>query len=258
LLVHPSQTAALSALAEGLTHLFNEAVDLLPRMIEAAKAGKPLPQRDPARLASVCAALSFVQDGRPRFLTLAHLDGEKVFLHMQETLVWIALDAETCRSIEDHVPGVTRAPGLLRIFGSRPKPGPDATLMNAYSHVFMRNTQNIVIRAAFLARFVRFSIEYIANSTAGNLFAPAMESAQRHFEAYQGEIERLAPYWVDKPAAADLLTSLSFPFVPLIVTELEDANCEKLNGVPMTREQHAAWLKLFGNLQGPPMVQTAS
>lgn len=255
--MHLSQTAALSALAEGLTHLFNEAVDLLPRMIEAEKAGKPLPQRDPARLATVCAALSFVQDGRPQFLTLTHLDGGKVFFHMQETLVWIALDGETCRGIEDHVPGATRAPGWLRNFLSRPKPGPDATLATAYSHVLMRNTQNIAIRAAFLARFVRFSIEYIANATPANRFTPAEESARRHFEAYQRDIERLSPYFVDRPAAANLFTSLSFPFAPLIVAELEDADCEKLNGIPMSRAHKAAWLKQFGNMQGPPMIQAA-
>jgi hypothetical protein len=256
--VHLSQTAALSALAEGLAHLFNEAVDLLPRMIKAEQAGKPLPRRDPAGLASVCAALSFVQDGRPQFLTLTHLDGGKVFFHMQEALVWIALDAETCLSIEEHVPGVTRAPGWLGNLLSRSKPGPDATVGTSYSHVLMRNTQNIAIRAAFLARFVRFSIEYMANMTPANRFAPAEESAQRHFEAYQRDIERLAPGFVDRPAAAALLTSLSFPFVPLIVAELEDADCEKLNGIPMSREHKAAWLKLLGNLQGPPMIQAAS
>ena len=255
--MHPSQTAALSALAEGLANLFNEAVDLLPRMIKAEKAGRALPRRDPASMASVCAALSFVQDGRPQFLTLTHLDGGRVFFHMQETLVWIALDAEMCRGIEDHVPGVTRAPGWLGNLLSRPKPGPDAALGTTYSHVLMRNTQNIAIRAAFLARFVRFSIEYIANATPANRFAPAEESARRHFEAYQRDIERLSPYFVDRPAAANLLTSLSFPFVPLIVAELEDADCEKLNGIPMSRAHKAAWLKQLGNLQGPPMIQAA-
>jgi hypothetical protein len=258
--VYPSQTAALSALAEGLTRLFNEAVDLLPRMIAAEKAGKPLPRRDPAGWDSVCAALSFVGDGRPQFLTLAHLDGEKVFLHMQETLVWIALDAVTCRGIEDHIPEVTRAPGWLgwlRSFRSRPGPGPDAAQLKAHRHVLMRNTQNIAIRAAFLAHFVRFSIEYIANLTPANRFAPATESAQRHFEAYQRDIERLAPSWVDWPVAANLLTSLSFPFAPLIVAQFEDTGCERLNGVPLTREQNAAWLKYFGTLQSAPMIQAA-
>ena len=256
--MHPSQTAALSALAEGLAHVFDDAVKLLPRMITAEKAGKPLPQWDPARLASVCSALSFVADGRKQFLTLAHLDGGKVFYHVQEALVWIALDAATCRGIENHVPGVTRAPGWLRGLWSRPEPGPDAALMTAYSHVLMRNTQNIAIRSAFLARFVRFSIEYIANATPANRLQPAPESAQRHFEAYQRDIERLAPCFVDKPAAANLLTSMSFPFVPFIVAELEDADCEELNGVPMNREHKAAWLKHFGDLQGPPMMAASA
>jgi hypothetical protein len=227
-------------------------------MIEAAKAGKPLPQRDPARLAAVCAALSFVQDGRPQFLTLAHFEGGKVSYRMQEALVGIALDAVTCRSIEEHVSGVTRAPGLPRSFGTRPKPGPEPALMNGYRNLLMGNTQNIAIRAAFLARFVRFSIEYIANATAANPLAPAVESAQRNFEAYQRDLERLAPFWVDKPAAAHLCTSLSFPLVPVIVAQLEDPDCEKLHGVPMTREHKAAWLKHLGTLQGASMAQTTS
>jgi len=256
--VHASQTAALSALAEGLTDLFNDAVKLLPRMIAAEKAGRPLPQWNPTRLDSVCSALSFVADGRQQFLTLAHLDGGKVFYRMQEALVWIVLDATTCHGIAEHVPGVTRAPGLFRNLWSRPKPGPDTVLTNTYSHVLMRNTQSIAIRAAFLARFVRFSIEYIANLTPANRLAPAEESAQRHFEAYQLDIERLAPCFVDRPAAANLLTSLSFPFVPFIVAQPEDEDCEKLNGVPMTREHKAAWLKHFGDLQGPPMVAASA
>jgi hypothetical protein len=106
--VHLSQAAALSALAEGLADLFREAVDLLPRMIEAERAGKPLPKRDPAPMASVCAALSFVQDGSRQFITLAHLDGGKVSYQTQETLVWVALDAATRQSIEEQVPGVTQ------------------------------------------------------------------------------------------------------------------------------------------------------
>jgi hypothetical protein len=257
--LHPSQTAALSALAEGLARLFNEAVGLLPRMIEAEKAGKPLPRRDPTRLEAVCDALSFVQDGRPQFLTLAHLDGGNVSYRMQETLVWIALDAVTCQSIEEHVPGVTLAKGWFANFGARQEPEPDAAQMNAYRHVLMRSTQNIAIRAAFLARFVRFSIEYIANLTPESRLAPNTATAQRHFEVYQGDIEhRLAPCFVDHPAAANLLTSLSFPFVPFIVAQVEDTDCEKLNGIPMSREHHAAWLKHFGDLQDAPKVQTAS
>jgi hypothetical protein len=130
--------------------------------------------------------------------------------------------------------------------------------MNGYRNLLMGNTQNIAIRAAFLARFVRFSIAYMANATAANRLAPDVESAQRHFEAYQGDLERLAPFWVDKPAAAHLCTSLSFPLVPLIMAQLEDADCEKLNGIPMSRAHKAAWLKHLGNLQGAPRVQTAS
>jgi hypothetical protein len=257
--MHPSQTAALSALAEGLTRLFNEAVGLLPRMIEAEKAGKPLPRRDPACLDAVCAALSFVEDGRPRFLTLAHVDGGKVSYQMQEALVWIALDAVTCHSIEEHVPGVTRAKGWFANFGNRQEPEPDAAQLKAYRHVLMQNTQNIAIRAAFLARFVRFSIEYIASLTPENRLAPDAETAQRHFEAYQGDIEhRLASCFVDHPAARNMLVSLSFPFVPFIVAEVEDAECERLNGIPMNREHHAAWLKYFGELHGAPRVQAAS
>ena len=164
--------------------------------------------------------------------------------------MWIALDAATCRSIEEHVPGVTRAPGLPSKFRVSPEAGAGRSAHErSHNHVLCRNTQNIAVRAAFLARFVRFSIEYIANLTPANRFAPAMESAQRHFEAFQGDIERHVTCFVDRPAAANLCASLTFPFVPLIIAELEDANCEKLNGVPMSREHNAEWLKYFGSLQ---------
>jgi hypothetical protein len=250
--VRISQTAALSALADGLADLSSEAIELLPRMSEAKRAGKSFPKRDPARLASVCAALSFVEDGRPQFLTLAQFDGEKVSYAMQEALVWVAIDAVTCQSIEEQVPGAQRAPGLLGRLLSRPKPEPDAPLLNAYRDVLLRNTQDIAIRSAFLSRFVQFSIEYIANSTPDTRMAPAVESAQRHFKVFQDDIERYVPSLVDRPAAGKLCASLSFPLVPFIVAQLKDEGCEELNGVPMTRENKAAWLKYLAEVQGTP------
>jgi len=252
--VHASQTAALTALAEGLGHLFHEAVHLLPRMMMAAKEGKPLPKRDPARLAFVCAALSFVEGGRTQYLTLAHVEDGKVSFHTQEALVWIALDAETCASIEEHIPGAARATGLFRGFGARAKKKPDAALMSAYSDLLMRNTQNIAIRAAFLERFVRFSIEYIANRKPDNRFAPAPEAAKMYFAAFQDDIERHVSSFVDRPQAANLCKSLSFPFAPLIVATLEDKDCERLNGIPMSAEHKAAWLKRYGALQAQSMA----
>jgi hypothetical protein len=244
-------------LAEGLGNVFHESVTLLPRQAEAAKAGKPLPKHDPARLAFVCGALSFVEGGRPQFMTLAHLEDGKISFQMQEALVWMALDATTCASIEEQVPGAARATGLFRGFGSRAKDKPDPTLMKAYSQVLMRNTQNIAIRAAFLARFVRFAIEYMAHMTPANRFAPAPETAQRYFEAYQSDIERHVSCFVDRQAAANLCQALSFPFAPVIIAELEDKNCERLNGVPMSAAHKAAWLQHFGEMQAGAMAQAA-
>jgi hypothetical protein len=43
-LMNHSQTEALGSLAKALTDLFQEAVDLLPRMAEARQAGKPFPR----------------------------------------------------------------------------------------------------------------------------------------------------------------------------------------------------------------------
>jgi hypothetical protein len=48
----------------------------------------------------------------------------------------------------------------------------------------------------------------------------------------------------------------SFPFVPFIVAQLVDADREKLNGVPISREHNAAWLKYFGDLQSPPLLKS--
>jgi hypothetical protein len=244
-------------LAEGLGNMFHESVGLLPRMSEAANARKPLPKRDPARLAFVCSALSFVEGGRRQFLTLAHIEDGKVSFQMQETLVLIALDAMTCISIEEQISGAARTPGWFGNFRARGKDKPDSTLMNAYGHLLMRNTQNIAIRAAFLARFARFSIEYMAHMTPANRFAPAPDRAQRYFEAYQEDIERHVTAFVDRPAAANLCKSLSFPFVPLIMAELEDKNCERLNGIPMSAAHKAAWLKHFADLQSGAMAQAA-
>jgi hypothetical protein len=53
---------------------------------------------------------------------------------------------------------------------------------------------------------------------------------------------------VDRPAAAKLWTSAAVSVRALIVSELEDENCEKLDGIPMTREQYATWLKFSANL----------
>jgi len=68
-----SQDEALGSLANALTDLFQEAVGLLSRMTQARPAGKPFPRRDTARMAAVVSAPSFVEDGRKKFVTLAHI-----------------------------------------------------------------------------------------------------------------------------------------------------------------------------------------
>jgi len=256
-LMNHSQNEALGSLANALTDLFQEAVDLLPRMTTARKAGKPFPRRDPARLAAVVSALSFVEDGRNKFLTLAHIDEDKIShrqhisYRQQEVLVWIALDAQTCCSIEEvNIPGLTRASGS--IFGSKggSEPAPDAALMDQYRMVLMRNTQNIALRALFLAHFVRFAIEYIALSTPETPF-PAIDPAvpQRHFEAFQRDVERVAPSMVDGPSFIAVGESLSMRWPVLVIAQEYNSNSDDLNGIPMTREQKAAWMQYLGDIQ---------
>jgi hypothetical protein len=259
--VNDSQNEALGSLASALADLSREAVDLLPRMTRARQAGKPFPRRDPARLAAVVSALSFVDGGRKRFLTLAHIDEDKVShrqyvsYRQQEALVWIALDAQTCLSIEElDIPGLTRAGGspLASIVGLMrgSKPAPDAALLDHYRILLLRNTQNIALRAIFLAHFVRFAIEYMALSTPETPF-PAIETAvpQRHFEAYQRDVERMAPSMVDGPSFIAVGESLSMRWPVLVIAQNYDSNSDELNGVPMSREQKAAWMERFGDMQ---------
>jgi hypothetical protein len=249
------QTTALSDLAVGLNRLFDEAVEMLPRMIEAEKANEPLPQRDPLTITNICDALSFVENGRPKFLTLAHLDDGKISYRMQEVLVWVALETATCRAIEEKVHGVKRVRGgLLQRFRSQPQQGSEPTLEKSYNHAIMGKTQNTAIRAAFLANFVRFSIDHIASSEPAKVLEPSVERAQRYFNAYQIDIERLAPHFADTPAAASLLKSMSFPMLPIIIADLEGTNCEKLNGVPMKLEHFVAWRNRFADMQGSPAI----
>ena len=256
-----SQNEALGSLANALNDLFQEAVDLLSRMTKARQAGKPFPRRDPARLAAVVSALSFVEGGRKKFLTLAHIDEDKIShrrhisYRQQEVLVWIALDAQTCCSIEElNIPGLTGASGSIfgSIFDSKggSKPAPDAALMDQYRTVLLLNTQRIALRAVFLAHFVRFAIEYMALTTPETPF-PAIDPAvpQRHFEAFQHDVERAAPSWVDGPSLTAVGTSLSMRWPPLVIAQEYDSNCEDLNGIPMTREHKAAWMKSLGDMQ---------
>jgi hypothetical protein len=255
------QNEALGSLANALTDLFQEAVDLLPRMTKARQAGKPFPRRDPARMEAVVSALSFVEDGRKKFLTLAHIDEDKIShrqhisYRQQEELVRIALDAETCRSIEEvNIPGLTRASGSIfgSIFGLKggSKSAPDAALMDQYRIVLLRNTQSIALRAVFLAHFVRFAIEYIALTTPETPFPPLDPAVpQRHFEAFQRDVERAAPSCVDGPSFTAVGTSLSMRWPVLVIAQEYDSNCDELNGIPMTREHKAAWMKALGEMQ---------
>jgi hypothetical protein len=256
-----SQNEALGSLATALTDLFEEAVDLLPRMTKARQAGKPFPRRDPARLAAVVSALSFVEDGRNKFLTLAHIDEDKtshrqhISYRQQEDLVWIALDAETCCSIEEaNIPGLTRASGSIfsSIFGSngRSQAAPDAALMDQYRVMLLLKTQSIAMRAVFLAHFVRFAIEYIALATPETPFPPLDPAVpQRHFEAFQRDVERMAPSVVDSSSFIAVGSSFSMRWPVLVIAKEYDANCDELNGVPMTREHKAAWMKSLGDMQ---------
>jgi hypothetical protein len=256
-----SQNEALGSLANALTDLFQEALDLLPRMTEARQAGKPFPRRDPARVAAVVSALSFVEDGRKKFLTLAHIDEDKIShrqhlsYRQQEVLVWIALDAKTCCSIEEvNIPGLTRASGSIfgSIFGLKggSNPAPDAALMDKYRIVLLLNTQRIALRAVFLAHFVRFAIEYMALATPKTPFPPIDPAVpQRHFEAFQRDVERMALSVVDSPSFTAVGSSLSMRWPPLVIAREYDSNCDELNGVPMTREHKAAWMKSLGDIQ---------
>jgi len=260
-LMNHSQNEALGSLANALTDLFEEAVDLLPRMAKARQAGKPFPRRDPARLTAVVSALSFVEDGRKRFLTLAHIDEDKnshrqhISYRQQEVLVWIALDAQTCLSIEEvNIPGLTRASGSIfgSIFGSKggSQSAPDPALMDQYRTMLLRNTQSIALRAVFLAHFVRFAIEYMTLSTPETPFPPIDPAVpQRHFEAFQRDVERAAPSWVDGPSLTAVGTSLSMRWPPLIIARDYNSNCDELNGIPMTREHKEAWMKSLGEMQ---------
>src|SRR5215471_11767018 len=226
-----SQNEALGSLANALTDLFQEAVDLLPRMAKARQAGKPFPRRDPARLAAVVSALSFVEDGRKRFLTLAHIDEDKnshrqhISYRQQEVLVWIALDAQTCLSIEEvNIPGLTRASGSIfgSMFGSKgdAQQAPDAALLDQYRMALLLNTQRIALRAVFLAHFVRFAIEYIALTTPETPFPPLDPAVpQRHFAAFQRDVERMAPSVVDSPSFVAVGTSLSMRFPVLVIAQ---------------------------------------
>jgi len=246
--MHQAQIQALTVLAQAFTDLFIETGDLLPRLIAAEQKGKPFPRWDMARFEAVAAALSFVEDGRPMFFQLAQFDDGKVGLGQQEELVWIAIDAETCRSIAG-VPELTRARGLGSFFGFGSSPQ-----SAQHRQILQRNTQNIAIRAAYLARYTRFALEYCANLTPEKLFSPAVEMAQQHFQSYQRDIERIAPALVDQGAARSLLTSLSFPTVPLVVAHPEDENSGKLNGIPLTRELEAAWLRFLAKQQSEALT----
>ncbi len=257
-----SQNEALGSLANALTDLFQEAADLLPRMTEARQAGKSFPRRDPARLAAVVSALSFVEDGRRRFLTLAHIVEDEtshkamISYQQQETLVQIAIDAETCRSIEITIPGLTRASGSIfsSMFGLKggSTPAPDAALTDQYRVILLLKTQSIALRAVCLTHFVRFAMEYMTLCTPDTLFHPLDPAVpQRHFEALQRDLERLAPSLVDGPSTTAVLSSCSrLPWPPLVIAQAYDSNCDDLNGVPMTREHKAAWMKSLGDMQG--------
>jgi hypothetical protein len=256
-----SRNEALGSLANALNDLFQEAVDLLPRMTKAQQVAKPFPRRDPARMAAVISALSFVEDGRKKFLTLAHIDEDKnshrqhISYRQQEVLVRIALDAQTCLSIEEvNIPGLTRASGSIfgAIFGSKggSEPAPDAALMDQYRRVLLLDTQNIALRAVFLAHFVRFAMEYMALSTPETPFPPIDPAVpQRHFEAFQRDVERAAPSMVDGPSFIAVGESLSMRWPVLAIAQEYDANCDELNGIPMTREQKAAWMQWLGDIQ---------
>jgi hypothetical protein len=251
-----SQNEALGSLANALNDLFQEAVDLLPRMTKARKAGKPFPRRDPARMAAVISALSFVEDGRKKFLTLAHIENHegKLSYRQQDALVRIALDAETCHSTEVTIPGLTRASGSIfsSAFGLKggSKSAPDAALMDQYRMVLLLKTQSIAVRAVFLTHFVRFAIEYIALSTPETPFPPIDPTVpQRHFEAFQRDVERVAPSMVDGPSFIAVGESLSMRWPVLIIAQEYDSNCDDLNGIPMTGEHKAAWMQSLGEMQ---------
>jgi len=255
--MNPEQTQALSALAQAFADLFIEAGDLLPLLFAAQQKSKPLPRCDMARFTAVAAALSFVEDGRPRFFTLAQVDNGKINFRQQEQLLWIANDVELCRGIGASVPEITRARRSFFGFGSGTTSAPDTALLNQYRYMLQRNTQNIAIRAAYLASYARFALEKATNGTPETVFSPHVEMAQQHFQSYQRDIERIAPALVDRPAAASLFESLSFPVTPLIIAQAEDENSDNLNGIPIKREQKAAWLDYLAKVQSEGLAKSA-
>src|SRR5262249_37130301 len=157
----------------------------------------------------------------------------------------IATDVEACRSIAG-VPELTRARGVGSFFGFGSSPH-----SAQHRQILQRNTQNIAIRAVYLAAYARFALEKAANGTPETVFSPHVEMAQQHFQSYQRDIERIAPALVDRPAAA----SLSFPVVPLIVAQAEDENSDNLNGIPIKREQKAAWLDYLAKAQSEGLAE---
>jgi len=252
-----AQTEALGALVAALTRLFQEAVDLLPRMITAQQTGTLFPSRDPALLADAVAALIFRdEDGLTKFLTLAHIDridaqNRIINYQEQETLVRLALDARTCSLIEDAaIPGLTSAPGPAPGMTSNSMRSPDAAFLNHCRIVLFRYTQNVALRATFLANYLRFAMEYISLCPQPVLSVPFDNAVlQRHVALWQDDVARLSPFLADRKEADRILASSLWHWPPLILASVYNPDCPTLGGVPVSRAHKTAWTEASAPLQ---------
>lgn len=250
-----ARSDALGALVSALTSLYEEAIDLLPAMMTARQSGTLFPTRDRALLADVVSALTFDdQDELTKFLTLAHIDSIDaqnlvINYHEQETLVRLVLDARTCSTIEDAaIPGLTWAPA--------PTPGmtrssllpPDPALLDHCQIILLRYTQNVALRATYLAHYLRFTMEYMSRCPQQALFVPFDHAIlQRHAAAWQCDVARLSPSFADRKEADRVLESSVWRWPPLILATPCNPDCVTLSGIPMSREHKAAWTEAFAS-----------
>ena len=105
---------------------------------------------------------------------------------------------------------------VLPAFGAR-----RVRKLDASTPVTLLKTQSIALRAVCLTHFVRFAMEYMTLCTPDTLFHPLDPAVpQRHFEALQRDLERLAPSLVDGPSTTAVLSSCSrLPWPPLVIAQ---------------------------------------
>jgi hypothetical protein len=143
---------------------------------------------------------------------------------MHERLMRLAIHIVTCNLLQDAVDRTMKAPALAQ--------------------QLLLGTQSIAILASLIGNFAAFAayIQSKKSSCAAGVEGETNEAlARKCYDDFGNDIKGLSKLLVDHKHARELITSLSLPYVPVIVSHKKRPDGRILNGVWMTADMERQW-----------------